>query len=275
LCKLYSPYINHFIQPDTIIPNPANPQSLNRYGYVKNNPVRFNDPTGRIEACDKDDWACQFHWDVPIILPKKDNNNSGKDKNDDFEQNKGCHDLEIDDVHCEQALNWITNGVIGLDTIATMASFFEAAAADLLYIGAISTAIISGGTLSEALILAAYGDYLIAGVAGGFENGLGVTSSVATLVGDYLSGYTRYTSNGLFVGKDTVVSTRNMVLGFTPESNIDLIVSGSQLNYDMKRLNGVEVNESIHISASNIEQIVGQLVFYDSPLEDLIHLFNK
>jgi RHS repeat-associated protein len=46
--RFYSPYINRFLQPDSIIPNPANPQSLNRFGYVLNNPIRFNDPTGHV-----------------------------------------------------------------------------------------------------------------------------------------------------------------------------------------------------------------------------------
>jgi hypothetical protein len=54
-----SPYINHFLQPDSIIPNPANPQSLNRFGYVLNNPIRFNDPTGRVcEDPEKEDAVC-------------------------------------------------------------------------------------------------------------------------------------------------------------------------------------------------------------------------
>jgi hypothetical protein len=41
-----SPYINHFTSPDAIIPNLYDPQSLDRYAYVNNNPVNATDPTG-------------------------------------------------------------------------------------------------------------------------------------------------------------------------------------------------------------------------------------
>jgi len=44
--RYYDPQISRFISSDTIIPNPANPQTLNRYSYVGNNPVRYTDPTG-------------------------------------------------------------------------------------------------------------------------------------------------------------------------------------------------------------------------------------
>ncbi len=45
-------YLNHFTQPDSIIPQPGNPQSLNRYSYVLNSPLKFTDPTGHV-FCDE------------------------------------------------------------------------------------------------------------------------------------------------------------------------------------------------------------------------------
>ena len=44
--RWYDSYLNRWIQPDTIVPNPGDPQSLNRYTYVNNNPLRYTDPTG-------------------------------------------------------------------------------------------------------------------------------------------------------------------------------------------------------------------------------------
>jgi RHS repeat-associated protein len=44
--RYYDPTIGRFISPDTIIPNPANPQSFNRYSYCLNNPLKYIDPSG-------------------------------------------------------------------------------------------------------------------------------------------------------------------------------------------------------------------------------------
>jgi len=44
--RFYSPYINHFVQPDSLIPDPSNPQAWNRYSYVGNNPIGYSDPSG-------------------------------------------------------------------------------------------------------------------------------------------------------------------------------------------------------------------------------------
>ncbi len=48
-----SPYINHFLQPDTLIPDPSNPHAWNRYSYTLNNPIRYNDPSGH-KVCEGD-----------------------------------------------------------------------------------------------------------------------------------------------------------------------------------------------------------------------------
>jgi RHS repeat-associated protein len=44
--RYYDTNIGRFTQADTIVPNIYNPQSLNRYAYVVNNPVKYVDPTG-------------------------------------------------------------------------------------------------------------------------------------------------------------------------------------------------------------------------------------
>ncbi len=44
--RYYDPQLGRFISADTIVPNPRNPQDLNRYSYVSNNPLNYIDPTG-------------------------------------------------------------------------------------------------------------------------------------------------------------------------------------------------------------------------------------
>ncbi len=44
--RYYDPFFKHFIQPDSIIQYVYDPQSLNRYSYVRNNPYRYIDPSG-------------------------------------------------------------------------------------------------------------------------------------------------------------------------------------------------------------------------------------
>jgi hypothetical protein len=39
-------YLNHFTQPDSIVPDTYNSQDYDRYAYVRNNPLRYTDPSG-------------------------------------------------------------------------------------------------------------------------------------------------------------------------------------------------------------------------------------
>ncbi|MBI4675948.1 MAG: C39 family peptidase [Chloroflexi bacterium] len=52
--RYMDPYLNQFIQPDTIVSNPRTPADWNKYTYVRDNPINFTDPNGRICL---DPWA--------------------------------------------------------------------------------------------------------------------------------------------------------------------------------------------------------------------------
>ena len=46
--RYYDPVLGRFISPDTIVPDPLDPQAFNRYCYVLNNPLKYTDPSGQV-----------------------------------------------------------------------------------------------------------------------------------------------------------------------------------------------------------------------------------
>jgi hypothetical protein len=72
-----------------------NPQSWNRFGYVRNNPISFNDPTGHTDSCGDNGGGCSSNYTPP---PDPDIDlDSG---NDDLQ----CHndpDCELNSNHDE------------------------------------------------------------------------------------------------------------------------------------------------------------------------------
>lgn len=50
--RLYDPVIGRFLSADSIIPDLYNPQSLNRYSYCYNNPLKYVDPTGHLPGAE-------------------------------------------------------------------------------------------------------------------------------------------------------------------------------------------------------------------------------
>ncbi|MGH2538562.1 MAG: RHS repeat-associated core domain-containing protein [Candidatus Promineifilaceae bacterium] len=56
--RFYVPAVGRFASADSLVPDPNNPQSYNRYSYVLNAPLNFTDPTGRCEQeGDEGCWA--------------------------------------------------------------------------------------------------------------------------------------------------------------------------------------------------------------------------
>jgi RHS repeat-associated protein len=48
--RLYDPVIGKFVSADSIIPRWHDPQSLNRYAYCRNNPLKYIDPNGHVHT---------------------------------------------------------------------------------------------------------------------------------------------------------------------------------------------------------------------------------
>jgi hypothetical protein len=52
--RWYDPSLGRFTQPDSLIPQPGSPLGWDRYSYVNDNPINYNDPSGH--------WPEWFDW---------------------------------------------------------------------------------------------------------------------------------------------------------------------------------------------------------------------
>jgi RHS repeat-associated protein len=66
--RFYIPGLGRFASADSIVPNPMNPQSLNRYTYVLNRPLKFTDPSGH-SYCDEMLEECGSDTPLPPQQP--------------------------------------------------------------------------------------------------------------------------------------------------------------------------------------------------------------
>ncbi len=62
--RWYDPAIGRFLAADSIVPNPGDSQSLNRYMYVLGNPLKYSDPSGHAacSAGDRSCWENEWTW---------------------------------------------------------------------------------------------------------------------------------------------------------------------------------------------------------------------
>jgi RHS repeat-associated protein len=64
--RYYSGVLGRFISADTVVPEPGNPQSLNRFSYSANNPLRYIDPSGHdwLDSLGQFFAGVAFQWSV-------------------------------------------------------------------------------------------------------------------------------------------------------------------------------------------------------------------
>ena len=69
--RFYDATLGRFAQADTIIPGAGNPLALDRYAYVQNNSLRYNDPSGHYYCGDTYDSICletPDEWEKWLLL---------------------------------------------------------------------------------------------------------------------------------------------------------------------------------------------------------------
>jgi RHS repeat-associated protein len=58
--RYYDPVLAQFISADNIVPDPSDPQYLNRYAYARNDPINFSDPSGHVPVS----WRVQLKKEI-------------------------------------------------------------------------------------------------------------------------------------------------------------------------------------------------------------------
>ena len=75
----YAPFLGRFLQRDTVVDDPGNPQTLNRYGYAANNPLSNLDPSGHfiVETAVLTAAFLLITWCQAALAPSGDPNEPG------------------------------------------------------------------------------------------------------------------------------------------------------------------------------------------------------
>jgi RHS repeat-associated protein len=69
--RFYDAALGRWISADTLVPEPGNPQSYNRYSYTRNNPVKFRDPSGHLAEGEYDEGDLDLTLEL-LILDEED-----------------------------------------------------------------------------------------------------------------------------------------------------------------------------------------------------------
>ncbi len=120
IARNYDPAIGRFLQPDSIVPSPANPQSWNRFSYTQNNPIKYSDPSGHLrieEECGMNGEDCGGGTPSPSPLPPQ-GGGGGSNGSSNGGGNGGVGGGNNDDV--TSLLSSVWNGVskVGLTLVA-------------------------------------------------------------------------------------------------------------------------------------------------------------
>ncbi|NOH04081.1 MAG: hypothetical protein HND47_19985 [Chloroflexi bacterium] len=235
-------------QPDTIVPDPSNPQDWDRYSYSRNNPLKYIDPSGHF-ICSQDKNSDDY---CPNHGGGSDNNNDGNGSNNNdggFGDNNNPSTLgdivkntNTPKPACEyvfSASNCQTvSKLLGISVL-----ILDMTALGISVTGAILELVAAvGGPEALALAIGTYAKTLnpIENIIGGISLSISAANDFFITGESYLNLDTTYQgtpSVELVFGSDTSVSfVANTMGGLVPEGVIDSAINGGAVAYDSYRL---------------------------------------
>ena len=206
------------------MPNPGNPQDLNRYAYVRNSPLRHTDPSGH----------CIPGYNCPGDKGQNDPIVGGI-----WTPPPPSHEGPgrwVPQEQRDEARKCILGAAI-FDTLATVVSLWGAEIEVAVTLGMAS---LDGPVLPIADIPAPFvGVVAYQKTLGKVENWLGLASGVNTIAADILGGYTYIDDNTeyglpeIVIGQNTVedliAGLDSQLLGLIiPEAFVDTVINSSQ-----------------------------------------------
>ncbi len=245
-----------------MVPNPASPQNLNRYGYVLNNPIRFSDPSGHI-CVEGDGTNGEFGMAgncggksnpnyKPGLMGSPSgwtNRNKSTDDSAVVEKSGGgvikdkdrptppC-ELITSNSTCQTFSRYIGVGVFTLDFLAGIGSTIFAG----LMVGAIAGGPFGVGAVAEAYAIANF-----------IEGWMGAASFALTFINDvFITGgsYISIADKEVVLSSDVVISGIFAATGgIDPEPFGDSLINDTAVIYDLYRFNGGDVLFNVHLTA--------------------------
>jgi RHS repeat-associated protein len=253
--RYYLPYINRFISADTIVPDPANPQSFNRYSYSLNNPIKNTDPTGHYAVNQEGGRTCEESHGCPqhYVHAQPFTPDYPEDPRRFELISLGCLGSRCRVIPSIVPIYLAQEGtqprvarspewqIVGESLDAAGAAIdIAATGVSSSFVGAqVVTALLGGPGLDDAAVA---GSYYLADRY--IEDPLSRVGAGVIIAGDFASGESNLSSNRIILGQDSTVLGVTTLLGeFAGDvpfagPTLDTVINLAVNVYDIGRLSG-------------------------------------
>ncbi len=236
--RYYVPSVGRFASADIIVPNPANPQSWNRFSYVNNNPLKYRDPSGHALECGLLGEDCGGESPHPLSLPQPLEIILPSEANVEYRPGYPPCPHGSDS---REAFAWLLGlGELGMDGFESIVSIVGSEI-HVTIGGALITIESEFGPVETSL--AVLGTWFVGLGPDGAETVLGWLDLYVNAFGDMVeaSTYPDTSTNELVIGQDTLITLLEQgVDGLFPGCpECDVVINAFATGYDLGNVFGL------------------------------------